>query len=473
MFRKVEGEQGILSEHSSETGDVHFKPKIKVYRRRFYMLALYCSLTWMNAVCWISLSPIASTVKSVYGVDDFQVNLIALSYLIAFLPSMLLATFIFDKLDLRNGLIFGAVLQGLGAAAKYFINQGFWIVIAGQFLIAISQPFFLDSPALVSTYWFESSLYEIALTLGTNFNTIGIAVGFIIPTLFVDSKIENVNTTKSQIELSLLVQGVAWVTIMLLTIFTFQNKPKKAPSDAAEVERDDRICHSYKLLLQNWEFIKLWICFSCFFTNILVLSTIIDKIVQRHGFNTDDSGFFGTMNIAGGFAFSFVYGLILNRCKIYKTLNISIGIFTILAQIGFYFSLRTEIKWVVTIAYALWGWSFATLNVSFGFSSEITFPIKEATASGLFILGSQALGFGTTNIWTVVMNSFDDSKGEIIAFAILIFINVIGTLSAISMKQYKSIRNITPIMNSLDASNNMIDTSFSGSEESFQDKMLS
>ena len=71
MFRKVEGEQGILSEHNSDVSLEEFYPKPTVYKRRFYMLALYCSLTWMNAVCWISISPIASTVKDIYGVNDF------------------------------------------------------------------------------------------------------------------------------------------------------------------------------------------------------------------------------------------------------------------------------------------------------------------------------------------------------------------------------------------------------------------
>ena len=108
---------------------------------------------------------------------------------------MLFATFIFDKFDLRNGLVIGSIFQGLGAAAKYFINYGFWIVIAGQFWIAISQPFFLDSPALVATYWFEESLHEIAITFGTTLNTIGIAIGFILPTIFVNSEVKNVDTT--------------------------------------------------------------------------------------------------------------------------------------------------------------------------------------------------------------------------------------------------------------------------------------
>jgi len=109
----------------------------------------------MNAIAWISIAPISTTVKEVYGVDNFQVNMVSLIFFILFLPSMLLATVVFDKFDLRTGLVVGAILQGIGASLKYFINHGFWIVLVGQGFIGVAQPFFLDSPALVATYWFE------------------------------------------------------------------------------------------------------------------------------------------------------------------------------------------------------------------------------------------------------------------------------------------------------------------------------
>lgn len=71
---------------------------------------------------------------------------------------------------------------------------------------------------------------ELAITLGTNFNTIGIAFGFILPTFFVDNEVTDPDTSRRQITMSLIVQGGIGVILMLLTIFTFQNRPKIAPS---------------------------------------------------------------------------------------------------------------------------------------------------------------------------------------------------------------------------------------------------
>ena len=185
-------------------------------------------------------------VKKTYGVGDFEVNMVSMLFLITFLPGMLLSTFVFDKFGLRAGIVIGAVGQGVGAATKYFINHGFWIVLVGQTLMGLSQPFLLDSPALVATVWFEDSLREIVITLGANFNIIGIAIGFIFPTFFVDANVTDVDKSKSEISLTLLIQGIICVFLALLTIFTFQNKPKTPPSANAEVEREDNLLQSYK-----------------------------------------------------------------------------------------------------------------------------------------------------------------------------------------------------------------------------------
>jgi len=104
----------------------------------------------------------------------------------------------------------------------------------------------------------------------------------------------------------------------------------------------------------------------------------------------------------------------------------------------FYLSLRTESKWIVTLAYTFVGFtSFPTLNISFAYSSEVTFPIKEATASGLFILGSQALGIGMTNLLTVLQ---DEIGSKVIL--IMVGVNLIGTISAVLMKSVSSSMNM-------------------------------
>ena len=275
------------------------------------MLALYSLLNGLNGLMWVSMAPIASTVKEAYKVTDFEINMIANLYLIWFLPGLFLASYSYDHLGLRNSIILGATMQGIGAALKYFINYGFWIVFVGQSFCAFAQPLFVASPALVATYWFSDSERTIAITIGGTFNVIGNALGFFFPTIFVDAHNDDLDIARKQISNSLLAQGIIGIALMLLAIFTFQNKPKVPPGPNAVVPRETNLLRSYYSLITNLEFIKLTVSFTMYYNNIVVLSTLIDLVSDHYGFNTDDSGFFGTMNVVGGIISSFLYGAFL------------------------------------------------------------------------------------------------------------------------------------------------------------------
>ena len=351
------------------------------------------------------MAPIASTVKDAYKVSDFEINMVANLYLIMFLPGLALCTYSFDKLGVRNAVLIGAILQGVGAALKYFINMsGFWIVLLGQSLAAIAQPTFISSPALVSTWWFNDSERSIAITIGGTSNAIGNAIGFFFPTLFVDPNESDFEVSRKQVSYSLLTQGIIGVTLALISVFTFIDKPKSPPSSNAVVSRETNLLGSYYKLITNFEFIKLMIVFTMYYNNINVISTLIDLFVERYGFDTTDSGFFGAINVIGGIIGCFIFGILIKKPEMYKPFIVVFGIVWTLSLVLLMFLLRTENKIIVSLAFAITGFfSFPTLIVWYGFSSEITMPINEATSGGLFQLPLQYFSFGFTNLWTEII----------------------------------------------------------------------
>jgi len=410
---------------------------VSAYQYRFYMLGVYCLLNGLNGLMWVSMSPIASTVKQAYEVGDFQINLIANLYLILFLPGMFLASYAFDRLGLRYGLIIGATMQGVGAILKYFLNYGFWIVFVGQGFWAVAQPLFIASPALVATHWFNNKERTIAITIGGTSNMIGNAVGFFFPTIFVDANNDtNMDLARKQIATALLVQGIIGLVLILLVVATFQDKPKIPPASNAIVPRERNLLGTYYQLVRNVEFIKLTICFTSFNNIIIVVLTLIDKFSQRYNFDTDDSGFFGTMIMVGGITGSFLFGAWLAKSKRYKTAIVGIGILTTVSVITLMFWFRTQNEIIVAFASAFLGFSsFPTLIVWYDFWSKVTFPLNEATVGGLFQLPTQYVGFVNTIIWTSILNAWEGDKGVVWTFIFLIFWAIVGTTSAITVKK--------------------------------------
>jgi hypothetical protein len=55
-------------------------------------------------------------------------------------------------------------------------------------IAAIGQPFLTNAPAKVSALWFSEKGRVIATTIATVANPLGVAVGFLIPAIFVDDE---------------------------------------------------------------------------------------------------------------------------------------------------------------------------------------------------------------------------------------------------------------------------------------------
>lgn len=277
----------------------------------------------------------------------------------------------------------------------------FELLFVGQILCGLSQPFFLVAPAMLATQWFEDPKRRLAITIGGAANAIGMIVGLLMPSIFVTSPTQDDDTTKNEVFLSLVVQAGLCFVLMVLTIFSFQDKPENPPSSNALVKRKEELLPTIRTLLTDIEFIKISISFGMFCSNIIVLFEICDEVVDPFGYDSDDAALFGAMNVAAGIASSFIYGYFLKKSKMYKCANLTIGLSTMLSLLVFMFSLYSTKIWLVAITYAIFGFCcFPTIILTYAYASELTFPIKESTSSGMFILFSQLIGIGLTYLLT-------------------------------------------------------------------------
>lgn len=103
------------------------------------------------------------------------------------------------------------------------------------------------------------------------------------------------------------------------------------------------------------QFIMISLSFAFYFSNVLVLSVLIDEIVETFDFTRDQAGFFGAMGVLGGFFGMLILGVFLNKTHKYRVANIMIGFSTILSLTILLIVLYSEIKILVTIAYIVFG----------------------------------------------------------------------------------------------------------------------
>ena len=119
---------------SEETKDTEAP---QVYTRRWFMLLMFCCCTCINGLGWINFVPIFSLLQEVYGQSLFNVNYLAMCYMVLFLPVNFPSVIALDKYGLKTGVLIGISFTTAGLCMRIFINESFTWVMVGQTLMAI------------------------------------------------------------------------------------------------------------------------------------------------------------------------------------------------------------------------------------------------------------------------------------------------------------------------------------------------
>jgi hypothetical protein len=93
----------------------------RVYGYRWVVLAVFMFINLTIQMLWIGYAPITGPAAEFYGVSDLQIGLLAMSFMIAFIPLSIPVSWVIDTYGFRLAVSIGAVLMGVD-----FI-QGEWV----------------------------------------------------------------------------------------------------------------------------------------------------------------------------------------------------------------------------------------------------------------------------------------------------------------------------------------------------------
>ena len=137
-----------------------------VRSNRWVILAGYALLTACTQFLWLAYAPITAQTHRIMGVSEGAVGDLAgifpFVYVILALPAG-------RWLDARFGraLGLGAVLTGAGGLVRLASPSSYGWAIAGQFVIAVGQPFVLNSITKVAGRYFPSRERTTAVSIGS------------------------------------------------------------------------------------------------------------------------------------------------------------------------------------------------------------------------------------------------------------------------------------------------------------------
>lgn len=390
------------STHTSTHTGTHTSlpaPQYATYKRRWIGLFGLALLNIIASWGWLSFSALSSLTAQWFGLSSqAPVNWLSTVVLFAYVAATPAVLYVLEKHSLKTALYACAALLVVGSWLRYAgtYTQKYGLVMAGQVLIGLAQPFALSTPTHFTNSWFTSRSRVSANAIASIANPLGGAVAQLVGPAMV--------AAPSDLKKFVLLTSCV-ATAGSLIVFVAPTTPRLPPCESAGVASLS-LLDSLAFLARAPAFLLAFAMFSVYVGLFNAYSTFINQIMSPYGYSSDVAGYTGAILIVAGIVCAAISSPILDRCHHYLML------FTVALPViaGCYVALiftQTPDNQVVgpfLVSGVLGAISFSLLPALLEWIQEQTFPAMPALSSSLLWNGGQLFGA----IFIISMNALKD-----------------------------------------------------------------
>ena len=413
-------------------------------KRRVYVQYSYRWVIWVwfmlqkiaFGIAMVGYSAISPVIRDVYGITDLESSFMVLWFTVLYIPVNFPANHIIENYGISLPIRIGAITIVAGSALRLLLHDGFYLIVAGQWIIAIGLPFCHTLGVKIAAVWFGDKQRATATTVSSIAIILGTVIGFVFPTIFVtDSDKDDHEEAKNKLWKYTLVQSITLTVLTLPVFFLVRNKPETPPSRSARKalkQNQGRILPALKGLLSNPNYWLIMVPYALIFSMHTILGASVGAISDAFGYDTKGNSAFGSIFVITGFFGSIVNAIFLDRFRKYKVQLVLITLIG-MASIGFCAAvIDLQHVWLTWIGLAIMGISWISmLGHAYSFWAELTFPIGESISCGFMQAVSSVYG----SIMTVLVNVGISKYGGYATFVILGANTTIGFLASIFIKE--------------------------------------
>ncbi|CAI2366185.1 unnamed protein product [Moneuplotes crassus] len=365
----------------------------KLSMRRWPLNIFYSTSVVGSALGMLGFSPITDVMQGIYGVSDFEVQLLMLVFVIFYIPLMFPANYLIEHKGISIPIILATILLIAGAWIRMFANYSFYFILVGQILMAMGQPFVVTAPPKIAGLWHSDNEQALGTTLGSLAQPIGAVLGFLLPLPFISDSDKDSPDGKSKMLFYILIQSIIITVISFPILLIVKDKPDTPPSRSAEeflkIVPESQVKNFCKLM-KNRDFLSILGAFSCIFCVYITLGATVGQITKEFEFGAHDNSYFGAVFAVAGILGSFIHAVPLDAYQKYKLQFIIIGITSVMGIVATTLGLYSQIFWVAALCMGFMGFVLLPIiSVSYAFAAEVSFPVNEAHSCGfLQLIGS-------------------------------------------------------------------------------------
>lgn len=344
---------------------------------RWVVLAVFAGINLTIQLLWITYAPVTHQAAEFYGASELAVGAFAMSYMAAFIPLSIPASWVIDSRGFKFGVGIGAVLMLIFAPLRGLAGSNYALAMACTIMLAIAQPFLLNAWTKCGALWFPQRERATAVGVITLANLIGTGIGMAVTPLLLES------TRLDTIQLWF---GLAAAVSSVLFLALAREKPA-TPPEPGEPETRALMLDGLKLALKNRSFLKfLFIVFVSMgvFNGV---TTWIEGIVRPRGFNAEDAGNLGAAILVGGLVGAIVIAALSDKQRKRRKF-IALGLLVGAPGVA---GVAFAPSFTLLVIAGVWAgfWLTSTVPVGFQYAAEVTRPTPEGTSSGLIQLCGQ------------------------------------------------------------------------------------
>ena len=250
---------------------------------KWLIIAGFSLLLGVNQFLWLTFATIVISTEAHFGVNEFFANLLTLMFPIIFVLLAIHSGKVLDNIGYKKIVSLAALLMLIGSIIRWLGADHYWLVFAGQLLIAIAQPYITNAINQVTSDWFDKS--QIATVTGVIMGGmfLATALGAFAPAPLIEAF-----GFSGMLLINVIITAVAIVGFLLVVV----EKPKQQDSAIS--------LHEIESLLKNkrlW-FISLAVFIAMGYFN--GLSNWIAPILAPRGIDEATAGIITAMLIVGG-----------------------------------------------------------------------------------------------------------------------------------------------------------------------------
>ncbi|EGO54677.1 hypothetical protein NEUTE1DRAFT_48311 [Neurospora tetrasperma FGSC 2508] len=365
-------------------------------------------LKLINTPNWLTFSPVASQAAAYFRTTGTTINWLSTAFLFAFAfitPLVIYVLHLGPKLSITTAaalLLIGNWVRYGGSHSSSPSGGHFGIVMFGQILIGLAQPFVLAAPARYSDLWFTNRGRVAATALTSLANPFGAALGQLIVPFWVDKP--------SDISRMVLYVSIISSICSVPAFFIPSRPPTPAAPSSATPKLPLRI--SAAILLGHAEFWLLFVPFAVYVGTFNSISSLLNQIMEPHGYTDEEAGIAGAVLIVVGLLVSAITSPIIDRTKAFlTTIRIAVPLIGICYLVFLWMPSTHDSAGLAgpyVILAILGAASFSLVPVVVEFLVEVTHPISPEVTSTLAWSGGQVLG----GVFIIVSGALKEEKGK-------------------------------------------------------------